>query len=146
MFSQYQITESYSKSRSTNLCMRLCYCVIGHDMLPFKNFNFPLFWKGWNKWSDCLWPSKGKWNKNSWVGQEGDESFYSQRIRKGQRSGLQELGQLSGSKAIASVLDSYPNLLKWALVLTKTGPNRSQQKTGNILLEIIWQNWKRNCF
>lgn len=113
--------------------MRLRNCVIGHDMLPFKNFSFPSFWKGWNKWSDCLWPSKGKLNKNSWVGQ-GDESCYRQLIRKGQRSGLQELGQLSGSKAIASVLDSYPNPLKCALVLAKPRPNSSRQKTGNTLL------------
>ena len=72
-------------------------------MLSLKNFNFPSLWKGWNKWSDCLWPSKGKWNKNSWVGQ-GDESCYSQLIKKGQRARLQELGQLSGSKAISRLL------------------------------------------
>lgn len=137
VINQYQITESYSKSRSSNLCIRLCNCVIGHDMLPLKNFNFPSFWKGWKKWSDCLWPSKGKWNKNSWVGQ-GDESCYSLLIKKGQRARLQELGQLSGSKAISSALDSYPNPLKWALVLAKARPNRSQQKTGVMFLEIFY--------
>lgn len=146
LINQHQIPDSYSKSRSTNLCVRLCNCVIGHDMLPFKNFSFSSFWKGWNKSSDCLWPSKGKWNKNSWVGQEGDESCYSQLIRKGQRSGLHKLGQLSGSKAIASVLDSYPNPLKWALILENTGPKRSHQKTGNILLEILYKSWKEVAF
>lgn len=115
--------------------MRLCNCVIGHDMLPFKNFNFPSFWKGWNKWSDCLWPSKGKWNKNSWVGQEGDESCYTQLIRKGQRSGLQELGQLSGSKTIASVLDSYPNPLKWIWFLQR----QSQVEVSRKLVIFCWK-------
>lgn len=140
IINQYQITESYSKSRVTNMCVRLCNWVIGHHMLSFKNAVFASFWKGWNKWSDCLWPRERKWNKNSWVGQEGDESCYSQLIRKGQKSGLQELGQLSGSKAIASVLDSYPNPLKWTLVLAKSA------ETWQYIVGNAWQKWKRNCF